>query len=118
MDVAVLARHHLGQFATGHRHAPPFGQAAQQDHASSFMPQVTRPKLGRRAALAQVMAQAGKAHGQRGTQVGAHVQHQHQVQASVDLGVVLGALGHAPQRRHFGQQPGQRTTVTQYSEHA
>ena len=43
------------------------------------------------AALAQVVAQAGKTHRQRGVQLGRHVQHHHQVHAGIDFGVVLGA---------------------------
>ena len=77
----MLARHHLGQLAASRRHAPAFGQLAQQ---------------------AQVMAQGGKTHRQRGAQAGTLVQHQQQVQARVD----------------FGQQPGQRATVLQHAEHA
>ena len=68
VDVALLARHHLGQFAASRRHAPTFGQAAQPDQV-----------------MTQVMAQGGKAHRQRRVQPGTLVQHQQQMNSGVHL---------------------------------
>ena len=64
------------------------------------------------------MAQAGKTHRQRRTQLRGHVEHHHQVNAGVDFGVVFGALRNAPQPVNFGQQMGQRAAVAQHFEHA
>ena len=72
----------------------------------------------RRGAFSQVVREAGEAHGERGLQMGCHVQHHHQVHTGVHLGVVLGALGYAPQALDLGQHHGQRATVAQHVEHA
>ena len=48
----------------------------------------------------------------------AHVEHHHQVHAGVDLGVVVGALRHAPQAVDLGQQARQRAAAAQHLEHA
>ena len=74
--------------------------------------------VGRRGALAEVVAEAGKAHRQAALQAARHVEHHHQVHAGVDLGVVVGALRHAPQAVDLGQQARQRAAVAQHVEHA
>ena len=74
--------------------------------------------IGRRGAFAEVMAQAGKAHGQRSLQARRHVQHHHGMHAAIDLWVVFGALRHAPESVEFGQQPDQRPAFAQDVEHA
>jgi hypothetical protein len=80
------------------------------------MADVARPRVGRRAALAQVVHQAGIAHRQRRLQARRLVQHQHQVHAGVHLGVVLGRLRHAPQRSTSGSRrasaPQSRSTAS------
>ena len=58
--------------------------------------------------FAQIVAQAGVAHGQRGLQLGGHVEHEQQVLAGVDFGVVFGALGYAEEGIDFGQHMRQR----------
>ena len=40
------------------------------------------------------------------------------MQAGIDFGVVIGALGHAPQAVQLGQQHGQRSACAQHGEHA
>ena len=64
------------------------------------------------------MPEAGEAHGERRVELRGHVEHQHQVQAGVDLGVVRFGLRHAPQAVDFGQQPGERAAAAQHLEHA
>ena len=64
------------------------------------------------------MTQAGKAHGQRRLQPGRHVQHHFQMHAGIDFRVVLGALRHTVQGRHFGQDALQCTAGTQFLQHA
>ena len=82
------------------------------------MADVPRPFGLWRCALAQVVAQAGKAHFNRSLQLRRHVQHHHEVHAGVYLGVVLGALRHAPESGDFGQQFVQCTALAQHLEHA
>ncbi len=118
VDVAVLARHHVAQFAAVGGHAQPLAHFFGQAGAAVLVSYVARQHIGRGRALAQVVHQAGVAHGQRGVQLRGHVQHHHGVHAGIDLGVVFGALGHAPQALQLGQQHGQRTAFAQQLEHA
>ena len=118
VHVAMLARHHVGQFTAGQRHAPTVAHSAQQLGAALLVADVTRPLVGRCGALAQVVAEASKAHRQRRGELRAHVEHHHQVHAGVDLGVVLARLRHAPEPIDLGQQPRKRTTAPQHLEHA
>ena len=101
----MFTRHHVGQFAAVGGHTQALGQAFEQAGAAFFVADVAGQHVGGGGAFAQVVGQAGKTHGQRRGQAGGHVQHHHQVDAGVHLGVVFGALGHAPQAGHFGQQP-------------
>ena len=64
------------------------------------------------------MREAGKAHAQRRLQARGHVQHHHQVHAGIDFGVVVGALGHAPEAVHLGQHHLERAALAQHLEHA
>ena len=118
MDVAVLARHHVGQFAAVGGNAQALADAFEQSGAALFVANVFGQNVRRRGALAQVMAQAGKAHGQGGVESRAHVQHHHQVNAGVDLGVVVRPLRHAPELVDFWQQPLERAAFAQHLEHA
>ena len=118
VDVAVLTRHNLGQLLAVAGYAPAFAYLQQQIHAALFMLDMARQDVGRRCAFAKVMAQAGKAHAERSAQPGRHVHYQHGVYAAVDLGVVLGALGHAPQVVELGQQHGQCAAFAQDFKHA
>ncbi|MEY3144995.1 MAG: hypothetical protein RL342_666, partial [Pseudomonadota bacterium] len=92
LQTCLLLPQQLGQFATGRWHAQAIGKLAQQAHAAAFMAQVARPQIGRRAALAQVMAQTGKTYGQRRVQPRAQIEHQQQVHTGVYFRVMLGAL--------------------------
>ena len=65
VDVAVLARHQVGQFGAIRGHAQARGHPRRQLRAARLVAQVARQQLGRRASLAQVVHQAGPAHGQR-----------------------------------------------------
>ena len=56
--------------------------------------------------------------GSGASQARAHVQHHHQVHAGVDLGVIVGALRHAPEAIDLGQQARQRAALAQHFEHA
>ena len=105
VNIAVLTGHHIGQLAAVGRHAQALAQRFEQARAALLMPDVAGQQLGRGGAFAQVMGQAGQAHRQRRVQAGAHVEHQHQVHAGVDLGVVVGALRHTPQAVYLGEQP-------------
>ncbi|EWS52710.1 hypothetical protein X551_04498 [Methylibium sp. T29] len=118
VHVAVFARHHVGEFAAVDRHAQSLVQPPQQRHAALLVADVPRQQLRRGAALAEVVAEAGVAHRQRRVEPRTHVQHHHQVHAGVDLGVVFGALRHAPQPRDLGQQPLQCAAFAQQLEHA
>ncbi|MNZ96059.1 hypothetical protein D3C78_1152370 [compost metagenome] len=82
------------------------------------MADVARQHVGGRRALAQVVHQAGIAHAQRRRKARGLLQHHHHVHAGIDFGVVLGALGHAPQPCEFGQQCLERAAVAQHFEHA
>ena len=90
----------------------------QQAGAALLVPQMARQDSDRGVALAQVMAQAGQPHRQRGLQARAHVHHHHHMNAGIHLGVVVGTLRHTPQAVHFRQQPGQRAAVAQHRKHA
>ncbi len=118
VDVAVLARHHVGQLAHFHRHPPALADRAQQPGAALLVADVARQRVGRRRALAEVVHQAGEAHGQRRREAGRHVEHHHEVHAGVDFGVVRLGLGHAPQAVHLGQQHREGAAVAQQLEHA
>ena len=52
----MLARHHLGQFAAVGRHAQPLAHRAQQVDAALLVADVARQHVGRRRALAEVVA--------------------------------------------------------------
>ena len=114
----MLAGHDFGQFLAVIGNAPAVADLQQQAGAALLMANVARQHIGRRRAFAKVMAQAGKAHGERGLQAGGHVQHHHGVHAGVHLGVVFGALGNAPEFVQLGQKSGQRAAVAQDVEHA
>ena len=114
----MLARHHLGQFFAIVGHAQALAHLLQELDAAPFMADVAGQHVGGRAAFAQVVHQAGHAHGQRHVQPGRHVHHQHHVHARVDFGVVFRALGHAPKAIQFGQKDFERTAVPQHLEHA
>ena len=114
----MLAGHHIGQLAAVAGHAPAVAHTAQQPGAAFFVAQVARQDVIGGVALAEVVAQAGKAHGQWRVQAGAHVQHHHGVNAGVHLGVVVGPLGHAPQVIQLGQQYLERAAGPQHLEHA
>ena len=118
MHIAVFARDHVGQFVALHADAQALAHLAHQLGTAHLVGDVARPLGRRRGALAQVVPQAGPAHGQRGVQCRGTVQHHHQVHASVDLGVVLRPLRHAPQAVHLGQQALQCAASTQHVEHA
>ena len=81
------------------------------------MADVARQHLGRRRAFAQIMRQAGQAHREWRLQAGGHVQHHHQVDASVNFGVIFGALRHAPEGIHFGQHHAQSAALAQHVKH-
>mgnify|MGYP000095912231 CR=1 FL=1 len=118
VDVAVFARHHVGQFLAFDGNAQAFANAFEHACAALFMTQVTRQQVWRRGAFAQVVKQAGQAYRQRGLQAGAHVEDHHQMDAGVDFGVVFSALRYAPELVYFGQQARQRPALTQQREHA
>lgn len=67
---------------------------------------------------AEIVHQRGKAHRQRRVHGGGGVDDHHGVHAGVDLGVIVGALRHAPQPVELGQQADQRTAVAQHGEQA
>ena len=118
MDVAVLAGHHLGQRLAIARHAQAFGHLVRKLDAAVLVPDVARQHIGRGGALAQVVHECRPAHGQRGLQPGALVEHHHHMHAGVDFGVVLGPLGDAPEPVEFGQQHLQGAAFAQHLEHA
>ncbi|MNT43659.1 hypothetical protein D3C72_1801430 [compost metagenome] len=64
VDVAVLAGHHIGRLAAVHGHAQALGHVFQQLRTALLMPDVAGQYVGGRGALAQVMHQAGKPHGE------------------------------------------------------
>ena len=75
--------------------------------AAHFVADVARP--ARRAGvlpLPRSCTRQAKRTGSGGLQPRADVEHHHQVHAGVDLGVVVGALRHAPQAVDLGQQRG------------
>ena len=114
----MLARHHLGQFSAIDGDPQTVAKRAQQLRAAHLVPDVPRQHVRRRRSLAQVVRQAGQAHRQGRLQARRQVEHHHQVHAGVDLGVVVGALRHAPQALHLGQQTLQRAALAQQLEHA
>ena len=118
VNVGVLARHHFGQFAAIGGHTQALGQPGGQFRAAPFVADVARPGFRVGRALAQVVAQAGPAHGQRRMHTCGFVQHQQQVHAGVHLGVVGRRLRHAPQAIHLGQQARQRAAFAQHFQHA
>ena len=118
VDIAVLARHHIGQLPAIGGHAPAFADDFRQAGAGRLVANVARQHIGSCHTFAQVVAQAGKAHSQRRVQLRRHVQHHQQVNASVNFRVVRGGLRHAPELVDFRQQPVQRTAVFEHRQHA
>ncbi|MNE05856.1 hypothetical protein D3C80_984300 [compost metagenome] len=85
-----------------------------QAQAALLVGDVPRPFLRVGQPLAQVVQQAGPAHGQRLVVLGALAQgHQH-VLAGVDLRVMQGRLRHAEQRLHLRQQLLQGAAIAQH----
>ena len=118
VDVAVFARHHLGQFPAVGGHAQPPTHIFEQAHAALLVADVSGQQLDRCAALAEVVAEAGETHGQAGLQLRRHVQHHHQVHPGVHFGVVVGTLRHAPEFFDLGQQVLQCAAFPQHVKHA
>ena len=114
MHIAVFARHDLGQFGAGLRYAQARAQDFERAHAAAFVADVARPLRRIGAGFAQIVAQAGKAHGQGRVGRGGSIEHQAQVHAGIHLRVVLGRLGHAPQSIDFGQDCAQCTATAQH----
>jgi hypothetical protein len=73
VDVAVLARHHSASSVQSTGHAQALAHGLQQFHAALLVADVARQHVGGRGALAQVVHQAGPAHGQWGVQARGHV---------------------------------------------
>ena len=104
VNIAVLAGYHVGQFAAVVGHAQALANLFQQAGAACFVADMARKHLGRCRPLAQIVAKAGEANGQRRFKPGRHVQHHHQVNAGVYFRVVFGDLRHAPQPVNLRQQ--------------
>ena len=118
VDVAVFTRHHIGQGFALHGHTPAFAHGQQQLGAALLMADVAWQDVCWGGAFAQVVAQAGKAHFKRCLGQGALIEHHFQVNAGVNFGVVLGALGHAVEAVHLGQEALQRPALAQHLQHA
>ena len=118
VNIAVLACHHIGYLLAVERHAQPFTHALEQLGAALFVANVARQDVGWCRAFSQVMRQAGKANWQRCMQARCHVQHHYQVNACINLGVVVGALRYAPEPVYLGQQLLQCTATLQNLKHA
>ena len=118
MDVAVLTRHQLGQFFAFHGHAPTLAQRAGEFFAALLVANVAGQHIGGCGGFAKVVAQAGEAHFQWRVQACALVEHHFEVNAGVNLGVVLGALWHTVEFVHLGQQALQSAAVAQHLHHA
>ena len=76
------------------------------------------PMLGRRQTLAQIMAEAGIAYGQRRALRCALIQHHQQMGAGVDFGVMQGGLRHAEQALELRRQARQRAAFAQQFDHS
>ena len=116
--MAVLARHHLGQFGAGNGHAQALSDPAQELHAACLMADMARQQRGRRGGLTQVMHQTSPAHVQRCCYCGGLLQHHHQVHTRVNFRVVFSALRHTPQGIDIRQQHLQSTACAQNIHHA
>ena len=119
VHVAVLARHHLGQFAAvaSARAAAPTSARTSATLRCSWP--MWRGQHRRAASCPCRGRGPGRQSAPAAAPAGArHVEHHHQVHAGVDLGVVVGALRHAPQAVDLGQQPRQRAAAAQHLEHA
>ena len=82
------------------------------------MADVAWQHIGRRVAFAEVVAQAGKAHVEWCVQTRALVQHHFEVNAGVNLRVIVGALRHAVEFVYLGQQALQSAARAQHLQHA
>ena len=82
------------------------------------MTDVARQNVGRRGAFAQIVAQCGVARLEVEIELRGVVNHHHDVNAGVNLGMVISALWHTEQCIHFGQPLRQQTAFTQDVEHA
>ena len=118
MDIAVLARHHLGQLRAGLGNTQALADVAQELNAAKFIADRARPWVGGCRAFAQVVHQAGKAYFQRRLRPCSCVKHPTQLDAGVDFRMVLCRLRHAPQCIHFGQQHRHCTAVAQERQHS
>ena len=113
VDIAVFARHDLGQLGAGLGHAQALANVAQELDAAHFMADVARPLRAGCSTFAQIVHEASKAHFQRRLRARSNVEHQPQVHTGINFRMVLCRLRHAPQRMHFGQHHGQSAAVAQ-----
>ena len=93
MDVAVITGHQQGQVAALVGHAQAAGHLLDQMNAAFFMAEMPGQDVGRGCRLAQVVGQAGKAHGEREAAPGGLVDHHQGMDAGVDLRMVVGRCG-------------------------
>jgi hypothetical protein len=114
---AVLAGHHQRQVAAVGGALEAGADLRRQPLAGGLVAVVVGQIVGGAGGLAEVVEQAGEAPGQRQAGGGGLVEHQQQVRAGVDLGVVGRRLGHAEQAIHLGQQAGQGAAVAQHLDH-
>ncbi len=118
VDLAVEFGDHVREFLAVVGHTQALAHVLEQVNAAFFMSDVARQHVLRRGALAEIVRQRGKAHGQRIALRGGVIDHHHDVHAGIDLRMVLRRLRHAPQAVEFRHDALQRTTLAQHFEHA
>ena len=118
VNVSMFARHYFGQLRTGLGYTQALADIAQKRHAAHFMADMAGPLFSRGSGFAQIVHQAGKAHFQRRCSPRSSIEHQPQVNAGVDFGMVLYRLRHAPQSINFWKHKGQCAAVAQDCQHA
>ena len=113
MTVGVVFADQHRQLLTVFRRLAAFVDGADQFQAALFVGDMPGPLAPGRQAFADIVQQAGPAHGQGLLVFGALAQDTEYVQAGIDFRVMGGRLGHAEQRIDFRQQRLERTAVAQ-----
>ncbi|CRI63107.1 hypothetical protein THIOKS11160003 [Thiocapsa sp. KS1] len=116
VDEAVIARRDTGELAKADGDAQTLADGLEQIDAAFLVPPMARQDLGRRGAFAQVVTECGKPHAQIRGQPRGHVDHQHDMNAGVDLRMPLRRLGYAPEAIDLGEQPHQCAALAQHLE--
>ncbi|MNR11143.1 hypothetical protein D3C85_1274310 [compost metagenome] len=114
MPMGVILAHQHRQFLTIPRRLEPFIDRFDQFQPLEFVGNVPWPFIFRRQPFAQVMQQAGPAHGQRLFVLRGLFQHAQGMHARIDFRVMSLRLRHAEQSVDFRHQLLERAACSQH----